>query len=153
MSEAIVTSYDLQANIQWNNIKCIILSGSGIRITNTPDHPKILYCLEIIAKAKEKKIPTLGICFGMQMIAYSFGFKIEKRCNLINPYYEHSQYAMEKMYFNHNDCVRQMPSFNVELNLTKKFIISFKYKNFTGVQWHPEGTRQGILWLKKWMQS
>ena len=154
ISQAIITSYETQDDaIQWNDIDCIILSGSGIRISTTPQHPKILYCLKILAKAKEKKIPTLGICFGMQIMAFSFGVKIEKRCHAINPYYEHSHYAMSKMYFNHNDCVREMPLESVEYDAKKKYIISFKYGKFMGVQWHPEGTRHGIVWLRKWIQN
>ena len=66
----IITPKDLNKLKTYNNIKGIIFSGGPSTVTdsNFQSVPKDLF---------EKKIPILGICYGLQLIAKIFGGKIK----------------------------------------------------------------------------
>ena len=66
----IITPKDLNKLKKYHNIKGIILSGGPSSVTTTK-FPKI--SKEIF----KKKIPVLGICYGLQLIAKLFGGKIK----------------------------------------------------------------------------
>lgn len=61
--------YEIDAD--WKNYKGVIIPGS-----HTPD--KIERKLEIIKEARENGIPTLGICFGLQLMAVEFARNVLK---------------------------------------------------------------------------
>ena len=66
----IITPKDLNKLKTYNNIKGIIFSGGPSTVTdsNFQSVPKDLF---------EKKIPILGICYGLQLIAKIFGGKVK----------------------------------------------------------------------------
>ncbi len=57
-----------------NRVKGIVISGSHAMITDQPDW--ISQTAEWIKTAVDKQIPTLGICFGHQLLAYAFGGEV-----------------------------------------------------------------------------
>ena len=67
----IITLGELKRLKNFNRIKGIILSGGPATVTNKnfPNIPKNLFL---------RKIPILGICYGIQLIAINFGGKVKK---------------------------------------------------------------------------
>ena len=135
-------------------------SGDAWIITGSPrsvyDEEYWMLCLEEnIRDAASCKKPVLGICFGHQLIAKSFGGRVE-----INPNgWELGSYPitltahgkksslfnnMEEgviVYESHQDSVTVMPDGAVELAYNQKCIQSFKLKDtLYSVQFHPEFT-------------
>ena len=66
----IITPNEIKKLKDYNNIKGLILSGGPSTVTKKKFQtvPKKLF---------EKKIPILGICYGLQLIAKLFGGKIK----------------------------------------------------------------------------
>ncbi len=67
----IITLGELKYIKNFNRIKGIILSGGPATVTNRyfPNIPKSLFL---------RKIPILGICYAIQLIAINFGGKVKK---------------------------------------------------------------------------
>ena len=65
----VITPKDIKKNHVLNNVKGIILSGGPSTVTQSKFQsiPKEVF---------HKKIPILGICYGLQLIAKLFGGKI-----------------------------------------------------------------------------
>jgi GMP synthase (glutamine-hydrolysing) len=144
----IITPKDLNKLKKFHNIKGIILSGGPSSVTTTK-FPKI--SKEIF----KKKIPVLGICYGLQLIAKLFGGKIRpskkrrefgratlfKKQNslLIKKYLNKKQ----TVWMSHEDVVVKLPKNFTTIAYTKssKFtIIENSKKKIYGVQFHPEVT-------------
>jgi GMP synthase (glutamine-hydrolysing) len=133
---------------KFENIKGIILSGGPSTVTKNKFQtiPKDIF---------KKKIPILGICYGLQLIAKLFGGKIKsskkkrefgrasllkRKSSLLTSNFFNSS---KSVWMSHEDAVIKMP---------KKFnlIASTKHSKFTiientkdkiyGVQFHPEVT-------------
>ena len=66
----VMTPQELKKLKNYQNIKGFIFSGGPSTVTNKkfPTVPKNIF---------EKKIPILGICYGLQLIAKIFGGKIK----------------------------------------------------------------------------
>lgn len=134
----------------FNNIKPLIDMCDGFILQGGESFYDI--DLEIVKYLYENDIPTLGICLGMQTMAYLFNGKIGK----INNHYSLEKYVHEieikensklfkiikknKILVNsrHNEYVR-----NTSLNISSysNVIESVEDDNkrfFIGVQWHPE---------------
>ena len=144
----IITPKDLNKFKKFHNIKGIILSGGPSTVTalNFQSVPKYIF---------EKKIPILGICYGLQLIAKIFGGKIKssKRKREFGRalLYKKNSSILTKNFLNnkrsvwmsHEDAVVKLPKNFKLIASTKesKFtIIENKKKNFYGVQFHPEVT-------------
>jgi len=144
----IITPKDLNKLKKYHNIKGIILSGGPSSVTTTK-FPKI--SKEIF----KKKIPVLGICYGLQLIAKLFGGKIrpskkrrefgratlfkKKNSLLIKKYLNKKQ----TVWMSHEDVVVKLPkNFKVVASTesSKLTIIENSKSKIYGVQFHPEVT-------------
>ena len=57
----------------------IVLGGSGDYLISRGDIPEILSALKpVLDEARRRNIPTLGICFGAQILTHAFGGRVEK---------------------------------------------------------------------------
>ena len=66
----VVTSKELKNILNYDNVKGIILSGGPSTVTKKKFET-------VPRKIFKKKIPILGICYGLQLIAKLFGGKIK----------------------------------------------------------------------------
>ena len=144
----IVTPKDLNKLKKYHNIKGIVLSGGPSSVTTTK-FPKI--SKEIF----KKKIPVLGICYGLQLIAKLYGGKIKpsrkrrefgratlfkkKNSLLIKKYLN----KKKTVWMSHEDVVVKLPkNFKVVASTesSKLTIIENTKNKIYGVQFHPEVT-------------
>ncbi len=133
----------------FNGIIGIILSGGPSTVTQKA-YPKIS------KSVFEKKIPILGICYGLQLITKVFGGKIKKSQKkrefgeaLLS---EKSKSILFKDFFlnkkasvwmSHQDAVYEIPKDFKNIastNNSKYTAIQNKKKNIYGIQFHPEVT-------------
>ncbi len=142
--------------------KGIILSGGPSTVVNSPQKkiPKILI---------NAKIPILGICYGLQLLAITFGGKVitkktlrefgkaevKKKNNslLTRNFFDNNA---SSVWMSHQDAVSHIPrNFNlVGSTKNSKFtIIENKNKKYYGVQFHPEvtHTKKGKILLKNFI--
>ena len=133
---------------KYNNIKGIIFSGGPSTVTKNKFQsvPKDLF---------KKKIPILGICYGLQLIAKLFGGKIKslkkkrefgrafllnRKPSLLTKNFHKSSKAV---WMSHEDAVIKLPkNFKVVASTkeSKFTIIENTNKKIYGVQFHPEIT-------------
>jgi len=145
----IITINDLYKIKNYNKIKGIILSGGPSTVTKKkfPSIPK-----EILLK----KIPILGICYGLQLIAKLFGGSIKslktKREFGRSILFKKNQSLLIKNFFNtknksvwmsHQDAVTKTPKgFKIIASTreSKLTIIENTESKIYGIQFHPEVT-------------
>jgi len=133
---------------KYQNIKGIILSGGPSTVTNKKFQtiPKEIFF---------KKIPVLGICYGLQLITKLFGgkirqskkrrefgraFLIKRQSSLLTNNYLNSK---KSVWMSHQDAVVNLPkNFKTiaSTNDSKFTIIENPQKKIYGVQFHPEVT-------------
>ena len=130
-----------------------IITGSKFSVYD--DLSWIKYLKDFVCDAIENNKHMLGICFGHQIIAESYGGKVEK--NLMG--WELGSYPIsltkdglesalftnfnsnDIAYESHQDSVVKLPENFIELGYTKKSNQSFSYNGKVfGVQFHPEFT-------------
>ena len=144
----IITPKQLNKLKNYNNIKGLIFSGgpSTVTVTKYQTVPKKIF---------KKKIPILGICYGLQLIAKLFGGKIKpskkrrefgraflfkKRTSLITKKYLNKKKAV---WMSHEDAVVKLPKNFKAIAYTKNSkltIIENTQDKIYGVQFHPEVT-------------
>ena len=137
---------------KFENLDCVkglILSGGPSSVT------KKTYT-KISKKIFEQKIPILGICYGLQLIAKIFNGKIKNQSNKREfgkvEIFEKRKSILTKNFFvnskatvwmSHQDAVVKIPKNFINIAYTKdsKFtIIQHKDKKIFGIQFHPEVT-------------
>ncbi len=145
----IITINNLKNIKNFDKIKGIILSGGPSTVTKKkfPSIP-----IEIF----QKKIPILGICYGLQLITKLFGgsiksskkkrefgraILIKKRNSLLTKNFINKNNTL--VWMSHQDAVTKLPK-NFEAiastNKSKFTIIENKKKKIYGIQFHPEVT-------------
>ena len=144
----IITPEDLKKYENFNLTKGIILSGGPSTVT------KVKY-QTIPKKIFKKKIPILGICYGLQLIAKLFGGKIKsskkrrefgraiiykkKKSLLTQNFFE----PKTTVWMSHEDAVVKLPNSFQAIASTKNSrltIIENSKQKVYGVQFHPEVT-------------
>jgi GMP synthase (glutamine-hydrolysing) len=157
----IYTPKELKKLKEYNNIKGLIFSGGPSTVTkkNYQSVPKKIF---------ERKIPVLGICYGLQLIAKIFGGKIKpskkrrefgrailfkKKSSLITKNFFHSK---KLVWMSHEDAVIELPKNFKKIASTidsKLTIIENTKKKIYGVQFHPEVTHtdNGIQIFKNFL--
>jgi GMP synthase (glutamine-hydrolysing) len=146
----------------FKNIKGIILSGGPATVTKENFFSIPDYCFE-------KKIPILGICYGLQLIAKKFGGKVMKgkkkrefgRVELIkkkNSLLTKNFYNKKNntVWMSHQDSVMKLPKKFKKIASTKNSdltIIENKKQKIYGIQFHPEvsHTKNGNIILKNFI--
>lgn len=118
----------------------IILSGSPKSVYDTDAYPLPSWVL-----ASEAKV--LGICYGMQLIAHTFGGIVWKMLNLEHgptkiTEIRNGRQKIKTRMMNHQDQVVKLPeTFDITAVTNKNHIASFTdHKRFWAVQYHPEDT-------------
>jgi len=138
------------------NIDAIIITGSEYRIlknTKKASIPK---------KILKLNIPIIGICYGYQWIIKTlcgkkclntfkndrnnkknYLIKINEPFNINKNYYK----------FNHHDYVTKIPKkWIILIKRNKQIWMSYnKEKKIIGIQFHPEATKIGKVFYKKWL--
>ena len=132
----------------YKNIKGIILSGGPSTVTKDKFQT-------IPKKIFQKKIPILGICYGLQLIAKLCGGKIKaskkkrefgrafllkKKASLLTKNFEDS---LNSVWMSHEDAVIKLPknfSIIASTKESKLTIIENTKDKIYGVQFHPEVT-------------
>lgn len=153
-------------NIYMNtSIKGIILSGGPDRLTDKLDINDIITNINAIIRSPH--IPILGICFGYQIIAISYGGNITKlknkkmgikeTINIINNQsilYKNIDNKKISVYQFHNDYIDKVPH---DFNITSidddnkpQSIENIKLLRF-GTQFHPEASDHGDIILKNFI--
>ncbi len=146
----------------FNSVKGIILSGGPSTVTKKvyPKIPKNVF---------EKKIPILGICYGLQLIAKVLGGKIKKskkkrefgeailkerlKSILFKNFFTDKK---AKVWMSHQDAVFKLPKNfkNIASTNNSKFTaIQNEKKRIYGIQFHPEAThtKKGFLIIKNFV--
>ena len=149
----VVKGYEME-HLDPNEDNAWIITGSAHSVYD--DFPWINYIKEKLHEIKEAKKPVLGICFGHQLIADTFGGKVvlnEKgwelgscKVNLLEasndcPLFSGLPVSLD-VYQSHQDVVIAIPEESTLLAENDMGIQSFLYNDsFYGVQFHPEFTK------------
>ena len=144
----IITAKNLVKLREYQNIKGLIFSGGPSTVTKKKYQsvPKEIF---------EKKIPILGICYGLQLVAKIFGGKIKPskktrefgraflfktKSSLLTKNYLNKK---KSVWMSHEDAVVKLPKNFKTIASTKNSrftIIENTKKKIYGVQFHPEVT-------------
>lgn len=76
-----VAVYDLTANhfpISLDSCDAYLITGSRFGVNDVAEIPWLQKAKDLVVELYQSKIPTIGICFGHQLLADSLGGKVEK---------------------------------------------------------------------------
>lgn len=154
----VVSFEDIKPNFRIDNdVNAMVLTGSEARIVSKEDVAKFS---EVIKLIKRINLPTLGICFGHQLMALAHGARVAS-CEkpVMNRFEMVRILEADKLFLgyrigekiplaeNHYDYVRRKGLDESGLQLladsTSCEVEAIKHKNkpFYGVQFHPETTK------------
>jgi GMP synthase (glutamine-hydrolysing) len=155
-SEIVPSSVDPES-IQ--DAQAVILSGgpSSVYDDQAPTNDPLLDWLQ------EKDVPTLGICYGLQLLAFRLGGKVVRG--------EHKEYGIsqaqitdnplfkgmetnQRVWMSHGDIVQELPCCCTALASTPTCrYAAFQCGNLYALQWHPEvhHTEQGMKTLSNFL--
>jgi GMP synthase-like glutamine amidotransferase len=145
----ILENNELEKQINTTTLKDyshIIITGSKLDYDTKIE--QIQYLKQIIKQLKINQIPTLGICFGAQLIASIFGGSIEKQKNKEIGFNEililkkhsifenlHKELNVFQFHFDH---IASLPQNSISLAKSNLCHQAYIFENFLGVQFHPE---------------
>ena len=157
-----IISHKKKINFSNKDVIGIILSGGPLNVYQTK---KVSFDKKIL----NQDIPVLGICFGHQIISKELGGKVKqskfREFGLVN-IKKNKDSILTKGFFNkngknnvwmsHSDQVTKLPKNfeKIASSVNSKFcIIQNKYKQFYGIQFHPEVTHtyNGIKLIKNFL--
>jgi GMP synthase-like glutamine amidotransferase len=146
---SVIHNDNLKQEINSDNLKeftHIIITGSNLDYDSQLE--EIKYLKQIIKNIRSLNIPTLGICFGAQVIASVFGGTIQKQKNKeigfseISILKEHQIFEnLEKelnVFESHLDHLKSLPDGAIQLAKSDLCHQAYIYQNFIGIQFHPE---------------
>lgn len=123
----------------------IILSGGPKHVYENDHYPMPKWVLET-------QCPVLGICYGMQIIAHTFGGIVNKMVEVEHGPVEITEiidkYQMTYVrWMNRNDRVFLVPNiFDITAVTNQNHIAAFTdYKKWWAVQYHPESYKHGDI--------
>ncbi len=139
----VVPFYEFKAD--FTHLKGIILSGSPFSV-HQDKHPEINFSLFL------NKVPVLGVCYGSQLYAHTFGgqvipSKIREygRAHLqfvdANHTFLHNIPLESQVWMSHGDTISTLPKGAIKIASTKDVEIAaytVPSHQFTAVQFHPE---------------
>lgn len=153
--------FPFYADITGENVEAVILSGgpSSVYRGDAPRNDALLdwlYC---------ENIPTLGICYGLHLIAHHFGGEVVKG--------EYKEYGIaeavveddplfsgltpvQKVWMSHGDRVEELPPGFCRIASTDNCVhAAFRSRNMAAVQWHPEvhHTINGMRMLSNFLDA
>jgi GMP synthase (glutamine-hydrolysing) len=156
----ILPYYKYNENIQ--NLKGVILSGSPHSVREK-DAPQIDFSLF------RNKIPVLGICYGAQLMAQSFGGSVQAsatreygRAKLSAVNQEHPLFESidqhSQVWMSHGDTITELPENAERIAETadvKNAAFCFKGEPTFGIQFHPEvfHSTQGTKILENFLKN
>ncbi|WP_219904645.1 type 1 glutamine amidotransferase [Stenomitos frigidus] len=138
----------------------VILGGSEVNISEG-EQPWFCEARRIIWECDRQNIPFLGICFGMQFLAYTYGAEILRQYEEIGPVKVNLKVKHSFFGFLPKQIEANAAHFESVINLPKQFlnlgysqdcpvqIISHKSKLLFGVQFHPELNQSYIKALQE----
>ena len=155
-SEIFPSSVDVE---DIKNAEAVILSGgpSSILREDAPRNDPLLDWLY------QENIPTLGICYGLQLIGHHFGgnvirgeykeYGITEAVVLDDPFFKGLE-RIQKVWMSHGDRVEVLPPHFTQIAYTKNCQnAAFRHQNMYAVQFHPEvhHTEKGIKMLSNFL--
>lgn len=146
---SVIHNDNLKQEINSDNLKeftHIIITGSNLDYDSQLE--EIKYLKQIIKNIRSLNIPTLGICFGAQVIASVFGGTIQKQKNKEIGFSEISILKKHQIFENlekelnvfesHFDHLKSLPDGAIQLAKSDLCHQAYIYQNFIGIQFHPE---------------
>ena len=122
----IVKYGDLENYLQTHSTPTkVIITGSKKRILRENNFP-------ILENLMKKNVKIIGICFGFQYLAFKTGGKFVEGANFI------CRRTDERMYFNHNDKIIDLPKPWKIIARIEDFINIAATDKWIGFQFHPE---------------
>ena len=122
----IVKYGDLENYLQTHSTPTkVIITGSKKRILRENNFP-------ILENLMKKNVKIIGICFGFQYLAFKTGGKLVEGANFIG------RRTDERMYFNHNDKIIDLPKPWKIIARIEDFINIAATDKWIVFQFHPE---------------
>jgi len=153
-------------NINLSVVEIIVLSGSNSRINEVefrkePGFIIIDHVINYLLKHSRKDIKVLGVCYGMHILTKYFNGTVH--AGSANIKHVSDEYGGElflgKKYLNYHDFVRCAPPPFQAIFVTKPagtfHVLEMRWNilGWIGVQYHPEGTEEGLDWLREFLKS